>query len=297
MSFVQAYKTVSNCIVAIAAKFSFVQDDFPEIIGTGFLISSQGIICTCRHVVDALDNLPRPKGYVGIPAQILVYHEVTVKGKRFLAWAPLEILATGHATLIGNPAKYKGPNPPDVSFIMLPLTDTPSIAVSQTDIEEGEDVAFAGFPMGTALLKLPGHLNQITPTLHSGIVSAILPDRLDPQPFGFWINTNTQGGASGSPVFREDGNLVGMVSHVALDKFDFGGKEDDHGYTSYLVPTALTGCVSRQIIAEVLALVEENAKQVTGRQKWADAIAEAKIIRTELGRAVMEAWEPDNRPA
>ncbi|HXH40988.1 MAG TPA: serine protease [Thermoanaerobaculia bacterium] len=292
MSFVQAYRSVSNCIVAIAAKFSFVQEDFPEIIGTGFLISSQGIVCTNRHVVDALDDLPRPEGHEGIPAQVLVYHEVTVKGKTYLAWAPLEIFATGHATLIGDPTKYKGPNPPDVSFILLPLSDTPKIAVATTDIEEGEDVAFAGFPMGTALLKLPGHLNQITPTLHSGIVSAILPDRLDQNPFGFWINTNTQGGASGSPVFREDGQLVGMVSHVALDKFEFGG-ENEHGYTAYLVPTALTGCVSRQIIAEVLPLVEGEAEKITGREKWEDAIKKAKIIPTESGRAVMEPWHPN----
>src|SRR5207248_351940 len=134
---------------------------------------------------------------------ILIYHELTYNGKKKLAFAPLPIHAYGHTTLEGDPSGYGGPVPPDVSYLLLPIRELPYLDLAKDPLEEGEQVAFAGFPMGGDLLRLPGHLAQVTPTLHSGIVSAILPDRCAETPHGFWLHANTQGGASGSPVFRE----------------------------------------------------------------------------------------------
>src|SRR5262245_50247890 len=194
MDFVKAYDLVKPCVVAIVPKFSKTQSDFPEIIGTGFLISTEGVVCTCRHVADAIQAQPKPEGYTGYPAQVLLFTEISEGDVKGWGYITIEIEQIGHATVIGDTDEYLGPNPPDISFMLLSVRETPKLELADKPLSEGEMLAFAGFPMGTLLLKAPGWLHQFSPTLHWGIASAILPHRLEKLPHAFLMHANTQGG-------------------------------------------------------------------------------------------------------
>jgi hypothetical protein len=66
--FSSAYLALKPHVVAIAPRFSSKQLDYPEIIGTGFFVAPEGVVCTCRHIADAITKLPHPDDFTGFPA-------------------------------------------------------------------------------------------------------------------------------------------------------------------------------------------------------------------------------------
>lgn len=288
--FSDAYRRIKECVVAITPMFQPGPSDFPAIIGTGFFVSSRGVVCTCRHVVDAFDQLPRAADFKGIPAAALVFREADVEGRKAWAWFPVRIRGFGFSAILGDSAGYVGPNPPDIAFLLLDVTDTPVVAFADSPLSEGEWLAFSGFPMGTRLLRAPGWLHQVGPTLHAGIVSSVLPHALVPTPHAFIMQSNTQGGASGSPVFRPDGKVVGMVYMVIREDFAFEG---DGGAVSYQVPMSLTGCVPREAIEESLAAGPvHGAAEVKDRPSLSELIANSTPVKMNPGADVLETWRP-----
>lgn len=94
-----------------------------------------------------------------------------------------------------------------VNYIGLPKMEIKS----ELNLSEGEVVAVSGFPMGEDVLIAPGWLHQISPTLQTGVVSAILPVPCK-SPHAFLIDIMCKGGSSGSPIFdMESGEVSGMV--------------------------------------------------------------------------------------
>ena len=219
--------------------------------------------------------------------------EVSHQGSQTWGYLPIDVHSYGHATVIGDVGEYLGPNPPDVSFLLLQVKDTPAVTFIDRRLSEGEFVGFAEFPMGTRLLRAPGWLHQIGPTLHGGIVSSVLPHSLAAVPHGFLIHANTQGGASGSPVFESSGHVAGMVYMTIQEEYQFGGNasEGDHGSTLYRVPTALTGCVPSQAIDQVLAASNEQAKQITDRPPLPEILSKAAIEEIAPGKGVLQQWK------
>lgn len=284
MPFVVSYRAIEPCIVAIAHKFS--RGPFPEIIGTGFFTSQDGVVCTCRHVVDALESLSRPDGFAGIPADALLFREVEINGRRKWAWFTIEILAAGNATFEGGrPDFVPLGEDPDTSFLLVNATQTPSVSFSAERLTQGEAVAFAGFPMGTSLLRAPTGFRQLSPSLHSGIVSAIFPDRVAEVSYGFLIHANTQGGASGSPVFRADGNVCGMVYMGLRDVYVYNRDGGDAGVV-YEVPTSLTGCISGTLIHQSALLAQDEASRWEGRPSLADLYNRGVAVDAKTGQPV-----------
>ena len=290
--FSQAYQQLKPHVVAIVPRFLPAQTDFPEISGTGFFVDTDGIVCTCRHVVDVITSLPRPSEFQGYAAAVWLMFEVKVGKLRGWARQALEIRAIVGAHVIDESKTYLGPNPPDVSFLIVNAIDTPSVTFSEEPLEEGEWLAFAGYPMGTRLLKAPSWLHQTGPTLHAGLTSAILPYSGVDIPHGFLLHANTQGGASGSPVFRADGKVVGMVYMGINEEFRFGGhsKLGDTGFTTYRVPTNLTGCVPREPIAQVLPYARAHAQTFQGRSRLSDIIAASGIEELAPGHGILKPY-------
>ncbi len=112
------------------------------------------------------------------------------------------------------------------------------------DVQEGEPVAFTGFPILNAL--------GLHPVTHRGIVSAITPyvvpvnagDQLRPdvlrklaRPFQvFQLDATAYPGNSGSPVYEiESGRVVGIVNSVFIKKTKEMAITDPSGI-SYAIP-------------------------------------------------------------
>lgn len=284
----EAWPRVRECLVGVVALFSERQRDFPEIIGTGFLVSPQGVVATCRHVVDAFERLLRPRDYAGLPAGAMIFKADEATGH--WGFSAVEIVGFGHTAVTGDLSAYAGPQPPDISYLFLNLTDTPNLRVAESSVAEGEVVGIGGLPMGTDLLKAPGWLHQITPTLLQGVVSAILPHHRHPTPHGRLVQAQTLGGSSGSPVFRPDGSVVGMVYagvHQPRGQFTWD-EADEPVVISESAGFAL--CVSREVIAGTLRGAELQAEQLKGRPTWADRDRAIQKVARVLGDPVLEKW-------
>ena len=221
---VDVYRELRHSIVGFVPRFARSEQEakqFPPIFGTGFVVHEDGIIVTNDHVMDAFGTLPRPPGSTDFPAMALLF-VLTSKGN---IEVPLDVVGVGKLSEFKPGPAYFGPDMPDIAYIQVAARGLKAVrlADSSRPIEEGEELATSGFPMGTDILEAPGWMHQMTPTLQRGVVSAVHPFPC-PTPHGFTMNINVQGGASGSPVFRTDsGEVVGVI-YAGMHEVDVGGK-------------------------------------------------------------------------
>jgi len=251
--FSKIYPTLKSSIVAIASKVS-KNPEFPDIIGTGFIARSDGIIFTNDHVIRAIKKLPRLKrmGPNDWPVIVLYFHWVPDKGMMLI---PLEVKGIGILKREKPAEGYNyGPEIPDLGFIHVPMKNLPALKIGERlDLQEGDEVMLAGFPMGTNTLRAPGWLHQLTPTLQSGIISAILPFSCD-NPHAILLNIMTQGGSSGSPVFNPlTSEVIGIEYAGIVEPKTLSGKS---GIFIFEDNTSLTLAIPAKIIHEIYQKID-----------------------------------------
>jgi hypothetical protein len=278
MNFTEATLKNESSIVAVVQKFHSQEQPFPEIWGTGFFVSEHGVVATCRHVLEKCLTLPCPSDYEGLPFWIAQFRELEVEGKKRWGWLPMNVINFGGIEFTSDKPEYVEDTTPDVAFLLTEFRDTPSVTMAETAVEIGEPIAFSGYPMG--LRPLLGHkgFQQGSSTLHAGIVAAIHPNRLAATPYGFLAHANTQGGASGSPVFRSDGSIVGMVWMVIPEIYAASNPNDPNASPMYYeVPTALTGCISGMRMHDAIAAAHDAAAALTDRPLLSERMKQPKI--------------------
>jgi len=290
MPFRQAYRTVENSVFAVVQKFHRLNAHLPNIIGTAFMVSANGLAVTCQHVVDIGLQLAKPPGYAGLPFQGMMWREVTVGGVSQWAGIPFAIHAHGGTNFQGPPPAWVQGASPDVAFLLLPFRTNSYLHFAADEAEIGEMTGFSGFPMGNrVLLGYNGGLRQESSTLHWGVVSAIHPHRLHPSPYGFLVHANSQQGASGSPVYRPDSEVVGMV-YMGIPEIYIADPNNPQN-TWYRVPTSLTGCISGRRIAEALPAADQQAAQANANKPFLDDLLAAGIVHNlEAGEGIMEPY-------
>ncbi|MHB8075664.1 S1 family peptidase [Desulfosporosinus fructosivorans] len=233
MDFQSAYKIIRPSIVGIG--FTDFQGNC-QIIGTGFIVHSSGWIMSNRHVLEPLlvesdcgikirpdaavmlfvNGIPDPNfvGVVGvIPAKITE-----------LAFSPIDIenLNIENKKYNGlEPIKTLSPEEPDIGVCKIELKDLPPEAtqlkavkiIDSNEFEEGTNIGIIGFPQGLSISETINSISllQLTPILQVGIISAILPFSGIPNPSNFILDLFINGGSSGSPLFTEKGEVIGIV--------------------------------------------------------------------------------------
>jgi len=218
-SLANTYGKIRPSIVSIVSAYKSMgpgkEPDFPNIIGTGFLVA-EGLVATNYHVLQAAQAQQAPAGASKVEYPFLVSYMYDVPGQG-VAHFPFTPVATLTPNEIECAGYYYGPIRPDIALIKIPVTGLPVLKVSENSgsLIEGESVATAGFPLGTDTLTAPGYLHQLTPTLQAGIISAVLPFPCE-SPHAFMIDVMALGGASGSPVFMSNSPAVVGVLYGGL---------------------------------------------------------------------------------
>lgn len=162
--------------------------------GTGFIISPDGKFVTCGHV------------YKQIPENEKQYLGVSVMGKT----DEKNIL---HYDRFGvRLLKIDEEN--DFALMQI-VSDKNDFKVidkigDSEKVKEGDEVLFIGYPLATEFLSMGF---GITMTTNQCIISSIKRRGIDGSLHFFLIDTHTNNGSSGSPVFSKNtGEVIGIVS-------------------------------------------------------------------------------------
>ena len=218
------FDAVRPSIVAFASRLTSTPVGgmplFPPIIGTGFVVDSDGIVVTNRHVIDVLQKLPpHPVTKARSDVAILWRQPEPAGDGLVMPVLFVDIKAYSTITSFSTAGPYYGEDLPDIGFVQLMVRDVPALqlATGPNVLRQGLDVATAGFPLGTDPLVCYGKISQLTPMLRRGVVSSLLPFPC-PHPHGFTVDVVSQGGCSGSPVFLTNSpSVVGMAHAVLIE--------------------------------------------------------------------------------
>lgn len=161
--------------------------------GTGFVITADGILLTCAHVVDKAERI-----------RARLYNPGMMGGDT--RWFECEILDPIQYDI--DMALVKIENGGNFSPLPLRRTDEPAI--------EGEDMLLMGYPLPD---KLDKDYSRVKSVLYRGTVSSIQKEGTVSEIH--IVQCEGKRGQSGSPVFScNDGRVIGVFdgSYVAGDE-------------------------------------------------------------------------------
>jgi S1-C subfamily serine protease len=169
--------------------------------GTAFAVKKEGFLLTNRHVVAGEDGSRKPTRVAlkfADSYQIFKASVVKLSTDADLALVKVE-------NLLDNVPVVHGIN-----------------ARSET-VQAGDPVALIGFPLGVELpMGVQAGKEVAKTTFGAGTVSKVLPDRVQ-------IDGYSAQGASGSPIFDRNGDVVAVL---------YGGQEGTNGRVLYAVPAS-----------------------------------------------------------
>ena len=262
-SFSAKYKKLKPGIVAIVSRISR-HPDFPDIIGTGFIAHEDGVVITNNHVIEAIKKLPRKKDAPNDewPIRVMYLHDMPGKGIGQLFFDVEAIATLGREKPIEG--YHYGSDIPDIGFVYVKVKGLPKLELETIfNLEEGDEIYTAGYPLGTKTLRAPGWIHQINPVLQKGIVSAIQPFPCD-KPHGLLVNIMSQGGASGSPIFNPKTNKVAALLYGGI--IDWKGiLIQNKIQLPYQNGTAMTLAIPGYIVSEIFEMsLKELSDKKTG---------------------------------
>jgi len=215
------YKKIKNATVAIASINKKEAKEPFTIIGSGFCIDPEGIIITCRHVIEAfmkktisqqLEKIPQKKDnhiHILEPVETIIPHAIfydTVSNKNGLFAFPVRakhMVAKTDCDIAG--------------FSLWPHSAMqngfPYLEIEEySNISEGDAIGICGFPLGNYLYR---QLGTVTSSFSKGIISSIIPSPNVSLKhlMGFQLNIAATNGNSGGPVFLlNSGKVFGTLS-------------------------------------------------------------------------------------
>jgi S1-C subfamily serine protease len=216
----QTIRQVKPSIVAVGT-FQALRQQQDLLLGTGFVVAGGKHVVTNSHVVpERLDDRRRETIAVYVPAE-------------------------GNRAQRRNAKVVRRDKEHDLALLRIEGPGLRSLRLGRTsDVEEGETVAFTGFPVLNAL--------GLHPATHRGTLAAITPyimpvtsgKHLNPdvlrklaKPFDiFQLDATAYPGSSGSPLYEPDtARVVGVINSVFIKKSKEMAISDPSGIT-YAIP-------------------------------------------------------------
>jgi serine protease Do len=205
LSFAEVADLNRPAVVFIRAEFELIDDIGQTVVtdartGSGFIVSSSGLIVTNRHVIRDWEYNSAAQGLTGRITKI----DVILPGQGENQSVSAEVHKLGIE------------NDPDVAILKINMSKLRFVRGIEADlsrINQGEDVAVIGYPFGLDLLKRTND-EQIEPSLATGIVSRIGHDFIQ-------LNLRAYQGNSGGPVLNRRGEVIGILTANRI-----GGAQD-----------------------------------------------------------------------
>lgn len=222
----ETIKRVKPSVVGVGTFFP-TRKPAGHLLGTGFAVGDGSFVLTSAHVYrGALEDKGNRHGKP--PEDFTV---VFVSGGDGISYS--------HVTLVSEDREH------DVALLKLTAKTLPPLSLSGDGaLEEGQSVAFTGFPIGSVL--------GLHPATHLGIVSAITPivqpaphaseldgaviERLRNTYSVYQLDAVAYPGNSGSPLYDPDtGEVYGIVNSAFVKGTKEKALTDPSGIT-YAVP-------------------------------------------------------------
>ncbi len=130
MSFSETYKKLKPSVVAIVSRIS-QRPDFPDIIGTGFIAHSDGVIVTNNHVVELIKKLPRRRGAPDDewPIRVMYLDNIPGKGMANIFFDVEAVGTLGREKPIEG--HHYGPDIPDIGLVYVKARGLPSLEIEK----------------------------------------------------------------------------------------------------------------------------------------------------------------------
>jgi S1-C subfamily serine protease len=201
---IETVKRIKHSIVPVACGYVDERGKWivADIEGSGFFVDRSGRFVTAKHVLDGLDAFAKAKHHctpaIYIPDGGWGNTDVTKS-------IPLEYFNFGecHRVASADLAVCQLKENP-FSSPRLPTGSVQEVSFDTTEIADGTPIAFSGFP-----------LQDTTPVTSIGNIAGRAV--LDGSGFFYMIDKIAWPGASGSPVYNEDGRVVGIMLRSGTD--------------------------------------------------------------------------------
>jgi len=168
-----------------------------QIDGTAFFISIDGLFLTPAHVI--ADFRPQhPLANCALPGVYFPEEQWSGGQQVHLQWfafSPSQCVVDEQLDLAKCRTLAQLNEPPWNKFEPTPVTIDASVK------DDGTPIAFTGFPLGI-----------VVPITSAGVIAAYLDSPNGGPPFGrIVIDKAAWPGASGSPIYLEDGEVIGLI--------------------------------------------------------------------------------------
>ncbi|EWH11125.1 peptidase S1 and S6, chymotrypsin/Hap [Catenovulum agarivorans DS-2] len=197
---VQTIKSIKPSIVAIGV-YSPTSSPRAQVRGTGFAIGDGRLVATNHHVI--------PEIISGDKSSIVVF------------------IGTGKTPKLDFAKLVKTDKEHDLAILQLTTHKLPPLNFVEGDnlVEEGHEIAFTGYPIGSVL--------GLYPVTHRGIISAVTPvavpaatstqlniarlKRLKAPWMTYQLDATAYPGNSGSPLYLQStGEVIGVINKVLV---------------------------------------------------------------------------------
>jgi pSer/pThr/pTyr-binding forkhead associated (FHA) protein len=195
--FIEVARRNSPAVVFIRTEYELLDGSGRTIVndsrtGTGFIVSSSGLIVTNRHLIRDWEYNQPFAGATGRTTSI----EVIFPGGRREDAIPAQLY------------RLSASKETDVAVLkIVPPQDMPvvgRIEPSPEGISQGAEVAVIGYPLGLDLLRLTGEA-RIAPSLSVGVVSRVNQGLAQ-------LSLRAYNGNSGGPIFDDQGRVIGILT-------------------------------------------------------------------------------------